>query len=131
MSRISRSRSCYSAPSLDLVSSEAGTAGTLKAGICSTSIRFGLHYRYARRCVPAVLQRRVYGTVKHVDIKSPELSDALRDALNKKVLDGLPLTKPFDQTPLAGLRDALAHGFDGPLTKRRMSCSRLQTIAHT
>jgi hypothetical protein len=43
-----------------------------------------------------------------VAIESPDLSPALRDAIDKKVLDGLPLTQPFDQTPLAGLSNALA-----------------------
>jgi hypothetical protein len=53
----------------------------------------------------------IYGTVykdgKFVDIRSPALSDELRDAINEKILDGLPLTKPFAETPLAGLYDKL------------------------
>ena len=42
------------------------------------------------------------------DIKSPDLSTALRDAIDKKLLDGFPLTKPFSRTPLADLRNALS-----------------------
>lgn len=41
------------------------------------------------------------------DIQSPDLSTALRDAIDERVLDGLPLTKPFSRTPLADLRNAL------------------------
>jgi hypothetical protein len=41
------------------------------------------------------------------DIKAPALSTDLRDAIDRKILDGLPLTKPFSDTPLAGLRNAL------------------------
>ena len=52
---------------------------------------------------------QVYGSVNHVDIGSPALSSELRDAINAKVLDGLPLTMRFDDTPLAGLRDAILH----------------------
>jgi len=48
-----------------------------------------------------------YGIVNHEAIASPQLPPALRDAINEKVLDGLPLTKPFDDTPLASLRDAI------------------------
>jgi hypothetical protein len=48
------------------------------------------------------------GVTVLVAIESPDLSPALRDAIDKKVLDGLPLTQPFDQTPLAGLSNALA-----------------------
>lgn len=45
------------------------------------------------------------------ELSSPTLSDALRDALYKKVLEGLPLTQPFfKDTPLAALRDALRTG---------------------
>jgi hypothetical protein len=40
-------------------------------------------------------------------IASPELSKPLRDLIDKKILDGRPLTKDFADTPLAGLRDAL------------------------
>jgi hypothetical protein len=48
-----------------------------------------------------------YGQVVTGRIQSPDLSTALRDAINKKILDGSPLTKPFDETPLAGLRNLL------------------------
>jgi hypothetical protein len=40
-------------------------------------------------------------------IGSPQVWAAFRDALDKKVLDGCPCTKPFDDTPLAGLRTTL------------------------
>lgn len=40
-------------------------------------------------------------------IASPELSVELRNGLNKKVLDSCPCTKPFADTPLAGLRTTL------------------------
>jgi hypothetical protein len=40
-------------------------------------------------------------------IASPQLSKPLRDLIDKKILDGRPLTKDFADTPLAGLRDAL------------------------
>jgi hypothetical protein len=54
----------------------------------------------------------VYGAVPTTrtteeKIASPELSKPLRDAIDKKFLDGRPLTKDFAETPLAGLRDAL------------------------
>jgi hypothetical protein len=42
------------------------------------------------------------------EITSPELSIPLRDAIDKKILDGLPLTQPFSRTPLADLRNALS-----------------------
>jgi hypothetical protein len=40
-------------------------------------------------------------------IASPMLSDALRHAIDEKILEGRPLTEPFDETPLAGLRASL------------------------
>jgi hypothetical protein len=40
-------------------------------------------------------------------IASPELKKPLRDVIDKRFLDGRPLTKDFADTPLAGLRDAL------------------------
>jgi hypothetical protein len=40
-------------------------------------------------------------------IRSPMLSDALRDAIDEKILEGRPLTEPFDETSLAGLRSSL------------------------
>jgi hypothetical protein len=54
----------------------------------------------------------VYGTVAvapgvNEDIKEPWLLDELRDKINEKILDGRPLTLPFDKTPLADLRDSL------------------------
>jgi len=49
----------------------------------------------------------VYGTVDNKAIASPALPQALRDAINTTVLDGLPLTKDFADTPLADVRDAL------------------------
>ena len=72
------------------------------------------------RAPPADLQTKVqsivdnydkfvptYGQVLNVNIKSPDLSTTLRAALDQKVLDGGPLTKPFAGTPLAGLRALL------------------------
>jgi hypothetical protein len=50
---------------------------------------------------------QVYGIVDHVDIREPALSSRLRDAINAVVLDSLPLTRSFEDTPLAGLRDAI------------------------
>jgi hypothetical protein len=52
----------------------------------------------------------VYGVIGPTGmfIKSPELSAELRDVINTKILDGLSLTKPFDATPLAGLRTAVS-----------------------
>jgi hypothetical protein len=54
----------------------------------------------------------VYGTVgfkdgPNEDIKEPWLLDDLRDKINERILDGRPLTKRFDDTPLADLREAL------------------------
>lgn len=40
-------------------------------------------------------------------ISQPPLSKPLRDAIDKKILDGRPLTKPFADTPLVSLRDAV------------------------
>ncbi len=47
------------------------------------------------------------GPTTEEQIASPELSKPLRDLIDKKILDGRPLTKDFADTPLAGLRDAL------------------------
>jgi hypothetical protein len=53
----------------------------------------------------------MFGIVGGEEIASPKLSDAacqpLRAAIDKKLLDGLPLTQRFDDTPLAVLRDAV------------------------
>jgi len=40
-------------------------------------------------------------------IESPLLSETLRNAIDEKILEGRPLTEPFDETPLAGLRASL------------------------
>jgi len=48
-----------------------------------------------------------YGTVDHVKVALPDLSTALRDAINKNVLDNGPRTKAFADTPLAVLGNAL------------------------
>jgi hypothetical protein len=52
-----------------------------------------------------------YGTVSlngaAEDIKEPWLLDDLRKEINEKVLDGRPLTKSFDDTPLKDLRKTL------------------------
>ena len=50
-----------------------------------------------------------YGVVMDKKIASPALSTELREAINKKILDARPLTKPFAETPLAGLRAWLSH----------------------
>lgn len=60
----------------------------------------------------APLDKKDYGTVGGVAIKSPTLSDEelrpLRDAIDKKILDGRPLTKKLlNDTPLARVRDAI------------------------
>jgi hypothetical protein len=45
------------------------------------------------------------------ELSTPTLSDTLHEALNKKVLEGLPLTQTFfKDTPLAALRDKLRTG---------------------
>jgi hypothetical protein len=44
--------------------------------------------------------------VDHEKIGSPALSSALRDAIDRTILDGLPLTKRFADTPLVSLRNA-------------------------
>lgn len=49
----------------------------------------------------------VYGKVDSGDIVSPALSPELRDAINATILEGLPLTKNFDDTPLAAVGAAL------------------------
>jgi hypothetical protein len=53
------------------------------------------------------LTRLQYGTIKGKKIVEPELPDDLRVAINEKILDGRPLTKPFNATPLADLGDAV------------------------
>lgn len=50
------------------------------------------------------------GPAAEEKIATPDLSKPLRDAIDKKILDGRPLTKDFADTPLAGLRDALLSG---------------------
>jgi hypothetical protein len=47
------------------------------------------------------------GTYYNAVIAAPPLPDALRDVLNTRILDGLPLTKAFNDTPLADVRNAL------------------------
>jgi hypothetical protein len=51
--------------------------------------------------------RSMYGVVESEPITSPPLPPALRAALDRKILDGLPLAKPFADTPLAGVLDTL------------------------
>jgi hypothetical protein len=70
--------------------------------------------------VPAKLQKieldynqyndveRAYGSVNDVAITSPTLSFELRDALDREVLEGLPLTKAFKDTPLVEIRNSLS-----------------------
>jgi hypothetical protein len=48
-----------------------------------------------------------YGIVLNNPIQSPDLSDALRAAIDKQILDSGPLTMPFDDTLLGSLRTAL------------------------
>jgi len=48
-----------------------------------------------------------YGTVDHVKVASPDLSAALRDAINTNMLDAGPCTKAFADTPLGDLGTAL------------------------
>jgi len=50
--------------------------------------------------------RTMYGVVDREQITSPTLPPVLRTAIDKKILDGLPLTKPFAETPLSELRAA-------------------------
>jgi hypothetical protein len=54
-----------------------------------------------------VLLSEVAGVYEFEKIAKPELSANLRDAINKNILDGLPLTMPFDATPLGDLGKAL------------------------
>lgn len=49
----------------------------------------------------------VYGVVMDERITTPELSTALRNAIDRHVLDGAPLTRPFAETPLERVRTAL------------------------
>lgn len=49
----------------------------------------------------------VYGVVGNRIIMSPALPDELRGVIDAKVLDSLPLTRRFDDTPLARLRASL------------------------
>ena len=48
-----------------------------------------------------------YGIVGGEEIDSPALSDDLRASINREILDGRPLTKPFRETPLARVRETL------------------------
>jgi hypothetical protein len=60
------------------------------------------------RAYGTVLTGQAGGVVTTEKIAKPELSPALRELINEKILDGLPLTKPFDAAaPLADLRTAL------------------------
>lgn len=51
--------------------------------------------------------RQVHGTVDSAPLLAPSLPPALRAALDAQVLDGLPLTRSFDETPLRALYDAV------------------------
>lgn len=51
--------------------------------------------------------RQVYGTVNSAPLLAPSLPPELRAALDAQVLDGLPLTRSFDETPLRALYDAV------------------------
>jgi hypothetical protein len=59
----------------------------------------------------------IYGKTLMGSIQSPELSADLRKAIDKKLLDALPMTKPFAETPLAWLQRALKsnRSGDGPI----------------
>jgi hypothetical protein len=50
---------------------------------------------------------QLYGAVAGSELVSPTLPPSLREALDAEVLDGLPLTRPFAQTPLQELYDAV------------------------
>jgi hypothetical protein len=50
------------------------------------------------------------GATVLVALGSPDLSPALQAAIDRIVLDGLPLTQPFEQTPLLGLSNTLLSG---------------------
>jgi len=49
----------------------------------------------------------IYGIVNHEALREPPLSPELRDEINAKLLDGLPLTMRFEDTKLAALSDTI------------------------
>jgi len=57
-----------------------------------------------------VASQQVFGTVGGSPIVQPGLPEGLRQALDADVLESLPLTKPFDETPLRPLCDAILAG---------------------
>jgi hypothetical protein len=63
--------------------------------------------RGAREDYDQRMDREVYGVVGGRELMSPGLPPALREALDAQVLEGLPLTRPFDETPLRALYDAI------------------------
>ena len=68
-----------------------------------------------------------YGVVEKEKITSPRLSPELRAAIDEKILEGRPLTKPFADTPLVGLRDALSSTLAGASPPALPFAERLQT----
>jgi hypothetical protein len=54
------------------------------------------------------------GDGKHERIASPEMSDELRAAIDEKILEGLPLTRKFEDTPLKPLQDAIRQRWSPP-----------------
>jgi hypothetical protein len=64
--------------------------------------------RWKLRTIPEEYDRprSMYGVVDREAITSPTLPAALRAAIDRKILDGLPLTMPFADTPLADVREA-------------------------
>ena len=64
----------------------------------------------ARSHYEAVAGQQVFGAVDGSTIESPDLPDDLRQALDTHMLEGLPLTRSFDETPLRPLSDAILAG---------------------
>jgi len=64
-------------------------------------------YDRPRSVYGVVMRQTAPGLYYTAVIDAPPIPDALRDFINTKILDGLPLTKAFNDTPLADIRHAL------------------------
>ncbi|MEV8597351.1 hypothetical protein [Streptomyces sp. NPDC052012] len=53
------------------------------------------------------MAKQLYGAVSGLPLASPGMPSELREALDAEVLDSLPLTRPFDKTPLRTVYDAI------------------------
>ncbi len=88
-------RWCSALYQLDVVSRNTTQAAAFRNDELDT-----IAFNYNKRKGP-------YGIVLEDPIKSPDLSDALRAAIDKQILDNGPLTQPFDDTLLGKLSTAL------------------------